>query len=89
MEDKKEKPTSISYIKNKKTEDSLTLLIKSEFFDAHMLFYYLYNNLKPGVQDVLINKLFDTSSDVIEFYINQIRFFLSVLWYLKGPKIFP
>ena len=74
MKEKNINPTLAAPIKTKKTEDSLTLLIKSEFFDAHMLFYYLFYNTRQGVQDMLINKLYTIPSDIVEFYINQIWF---------------
>ena len=67
--------TTVLFPKFRKKEDSMTLMIKSEGFDDDMIFYYLHKNSHQGVQDLLINKLYNTSKEKVEFYIHQLWFF--------------
>jgi len=57
--------------KHKPSSGSLLNLFKSEFFDIHMTINYLYKYEAQGIQDYLINKLYEEKIRFVDFYLPQ------------------
>lgn len=51
---------------------SLLRLFQSEFFDAYLHMHYLFRMEQPGVQDYLVNELYQMQDDDIDFYLPQL-----------------
>lgn len=63
----------ISITENKPSnEGSLLRLFKCQYFNIHMLMFYLETRKQPGVFAHLVHKLYDTGTEHLDLYLPQL-----------------